>query len=95
MLIQKKIRKIKLSSLVRAKEIAEPRNGAEQGVASNVARMPERKFGMKIFSFFSLVEIFLCKKVAAIWLKLISNLPSKFAVKKLVMMIRKIRKYGF
>ena len=36
------------ASEVMAKEIAVPRNGAEQGVASNTAKIPERKFGRKI-----------------------------------------------
>ena len=93
--MKKKIVKIIAKFWTRAKEIAEPRNGAEQGVASNVAKIPERKFGMKIFFFFSFSSIFLFKNVARTCSKLISNFPSKFAVKKVTTMIRKIRKLGF
>ena len=77
---------------VRPKEIAEPRNGAEQGVASNTAKIPDRKFGIKIFFSCSFLLIFLLRKLVKNRSKLISKNPSKLAVKIAKIIIRKIRK---
>ncbi len=58
----KNMTKISKICLVKAKEIAEPRSGAEHGVASKTASIPERKFGMKIFFLPSALVIFVLRK---------------------------------
>ena len=68
--IMLKIIKIVKKFWLNANEIADPKNGAEQGVASNTAKTPERKLGIKIFFFNSFLWIFLLRRVAITWLKL-------------------------
>ena len=61
-----KINKIVKKSWVSAKEIALPKNGAEQGVARRTASIPDKKLGIKIFFCASFSEIFLSRIVAKI-----------------------------
>ena len=61
--IKKKIRKITKKLWTKANEIAAPKNGAEQGVASKTAKIPERKLGKKMFFFSSLNNQFSWDKI--------------------------------
>ena len=93
--IKIKINIIVRKSCVKAKEIALPKNGAEQGVARRTARIPDKKLGIKIFFCISFSEIFLSRNVAKIWLKLISKIPKSSAIKSVKIIIKKVKKNGF
>ncbi len=75
-----------------AKDMAVPRNGAEQGVASRTANIPDKKLGTKIFFFASAELIFLLIKLLKNCSKVISKIPIRLAIKKTKIIIRKIRK---
>ena len=90
-----KIMKIVLISWVRAKVIALPKKGAEQGVASITANIPDKKLGMKILWVCSSFEIFLFSKLVSVWLKENSKTPSRLQVKKVRTKKMKIKKYVF
>ena len=82
-------------SWVRAYVIALPKNGAEQGVASRTAKIPDRKLGMKILLVLDDLEIFLFSRLDNVWLKEISNIPSRLQMKKVRVRKMNIRKYVF
>ena len=93
--IKIKISKIVKKSCVMAKEMALPKNGAEQGVARRTAKIPDKKFGIKIFFCASFSEIFLLRSVDKKWLKVISKIPKSSAMKSAKIIIKKVKKNGF
>ena len=76
----KNIIKITIELCDKAKEIEVPKNGAEQGVASKTAKIPERKLAINILFSLSFLVIFLSKLEIIAELKLISKYPSKLAI---------------
>ena len=90
--INKKTKKIIKKFCAKAKEIAEPKNGAEHGVASITAKTPDKKFVIKTLFSALFCAIFWLKKLAKNWLKVISKTPNKSAAKKVSVIIRKIKK---